>query len=326
MNGSEMRGTEALEPVGSWRLPAWIHDISRPAWIFIWLAVGNLALELALRIGLLFFLDPNVATVRGVVALVARAVPILLPAAVLWRDARFMPRIREPLVAGAVLTAMAVLLTTAAWVVEELLGYPNAFLPNSPAIAIRLTVIVLTIAGPVLMARAIIAQRIVAVSRHAMWVGMAIVGLTILYVASFATETLSMFNTMWAGFPADDTTMSDVLRTETVLAVAASFTVVGGSYLAWAIVSAHGSTSGRRRVWIVAVAAATMGLVVTGLAIVSLYLATFAPDLASNSFFSVLDLSAVLSFAAAVLLVGAFAAGFGRAGRTSVDSETAAGL
>ena len=327
MTRSETPGTETLEPVGSWRLPAWVHDISRPAWIFIWLAVGDLAVELALRIGVSSLVAPDFATLRGVFALVARAVPILLPAAVLWRDASFVPRIGQPLVAGAVLTATAVLLTTAASVVGELLRDPNALLPNSSiALAMRLVVVALTIAGPVLMARAIITLRTAAVSRHVMWAGMAIIALTILYVASFAREGLAMFNTIWIAPPGDDTTVSDYFRNQTVLAVAASFTVVGPSYLAWAIISSHGSSAGHGRAWMVAVAAATIGLAVTGLTLVSLYLATNAPDLASNSSSAILDLTVLVSFAASVLLVGAFAAGFGRADGKSVEGERAAGL
>ena len=125
---------------------------------------------------------------------VASALPILLPAAILWRIEQPVPRLTEPLVAGSIAVAASVLLTTLASGFEAIFrsdqGPPTsdpvamAVPPRPPSSSQS--------PGRSPIGRAILALRGAEPARWAFWAGFAIVALTVGHVAYYLYEAWSV--------------------------------------------------------------------------------------------------------------------------------------
>ena len=310
---------EGFESVGNWRFPAWIHRVSWPAWIFIGLAIADFLASVAVHAGPAGIDWPNTLNPTFLGAIAAGALPILLPAAVLWRIGQPVPRLTEPLVAGSITLAASVLLTTLASGFDAILQ-PDQGLPasNPIAMAVRLVAVALAIVGPVLIGRAILSLRGADPARWVFWAGSAIVALTAAYVAYYLYEASTMLGQL-QGSTLDEPGFVDFTRTQTFYAVLGGIWILGQSYLAWVIVSATGDRAQPRRAWLMAFVGIVVVEILAAFGVFILFASTNLPalmppssDLLASFFNATSTVRLVLELVAWILIVAGFALGFGR--------------
>lgn len=317
-------------PIGSWALPSWIRRISGPAWWFIGLAIADILVSMVIHAGPVGFVSPDTLNPVFLGAIVAGALPILLPAAMLWRIERPMPRLTEPLVAGSIAVAASVLLTTLASGFEAISRADQGLPTSNPvALAVRLIAVVLAVVGPVLIGRAILALRGGEPARWAFWAGFAIIAVTVGYVAYYLYEAWSLLGPQSQISTFDDATLADFARTQAFYAVLAGIWILGQSYLAWVVVSATGDRAQPRRAWLSVFVGTVLVELFVSFSVVIAFAYTNLPtlmppssDLLASFFDATANARLVLSIVAWVLIVAGFAAGFGRPVGTEGPART----
>ena len=306
-------------PVGNWALPAWIHRISAAAWLFIALAVVDLVVSVVSHVHPAGSVLETLLSVDLVMIFAGAALPILLPAAVLWRIHRPAASLSDPLLAGTIATAASVGLTTLGYLIATA-TQPETGLPTSSPldVGIRISAVLLGIAGPALMARAILALEPAEPRTWASWAGLALAVLTIAYVAYSVWRAVALLPATGAS-GSDDPLFVDFSRTQALYAVLGGIYILGQSYLAWVVITATGEQAQPRRAWL----AAAVGLVLvealfaTSLAIS--FVPTALPDLfgpGSQTFATIVNTiqgwRPTVSIVAWTLVVAGFALGLGR--------------
>lgn len=300
--------------VGDWALPRWAHRISAMAWLFVGLAVADVATQVLFRVW-----NPAAIGVNPgfAVAQVGSALPILLPAAILWRVVRPMPRLSEPVVAGSIALAAGLLLATGASALATLGGDARDMPPG--VWVLRLVSLGLRFIGPILLAQAILRLRRQRAPRWAIGVGVAVAALAIvnlLVTVDFSMTTLLVES----DDPVSDPLFVDVVRTQVVFALLGALTLLGWAYVAWAVISGAGDRTRPRAAWSMALIAVALQQVLVALSAAEIALdvmgtsvePTAMSEAAGGLELAIINVSPFLSFAVWCLLVAAFAAGLGR--------------
>ena len=319
--------------VGDWRLPAWMPRISGLAWLFIGLAIVAF-------VGQVLTYEPGFGWTTSfqpgtVFAAVGKSVPIIIPAAVLWRVDPPRPRVTGPLALGSIAIAVGSILTGLfTWTggtFHTIFGDPtsDAWQDNGlgPDFVVpQIVAIVLAVAGPVLLGVAIRGLRDRAAPRWQIRAAVLVGGLTVADLAFTLNYALDLYRANLID-PTRSPGGLEFFGAGATIGLVGTMSFVGWAIFAWTVITATGAGTRPRRAWLMAVLAVVIqqGLVALGLgaevfAFVTSPLNEPSPisEVAVAIYLAVFLATPMLSLAASVLLVVAFAAGFGR-GSEQVD-------
>jgi hypothetical protein len=232
---------EELGSVGDWRLPSWMPRISGVAWLFIALTILNVFGHIAAllpRYGWTFsFLFTDIAS----------SLPILIPAAALWRPGRPRPRL---LLFGSIAVGIGAFLGSVVSIPG--MGFspvPGATVWDSPpgGAGVYVTIAVLcTVAGPVLLGRAVRAEREPSSHRAVRW-GIATGGITIAYLAIAAAYPVELFH-RFVTDPSSEGGIDFFGRSGSIIDVG-GLALAAWAYFAWAVLSVDADGAQRRAPW-----------------------------------------------------------------------------
>ncbi|MFI5225967.1 MAG: hypothetical protein ACHQ3P_04770 [Candidatus Limnocylindrales bacterium] len=299
--------------MGDWALPSWVGLISGWAWAFIWLAVADVIVEayvLTRTLG-----DPLLSPDR-IVTMLPGAVPILLPAAVLWRPGDGPVRFAQPLVAGSVAVAASSVLPTAATFLSLVAQNPFQIGPLVVTSGMRVAGEVLAFGGFVLMASAILATADRPTPRWVLRARAPIVLLAIVY-AVYAIDRFA--GIVSSGTLGPDPGTRDWILLTAVVGVVTALPVVGQAYLAWAVLGAGPSTR-PRNAWLLAVVAVSIQQCLLAAQLLAVGLLTIGVSTYYlDELVLLLGASDTVGSVANVALVAAVALGLGRPVDTTAD-------
>lgn len=304
---------EELGSVGDWRLPDWVQRIPGLAWLFIALAIADVFVELAFRLGPLAALGEfDLGQVAGRVAF---ALPILIPAAIILRSRQRPPSLADPLLAGSIAVAVAFVLGTVALVLRRAfdpmtIGDATDIVRVVGLAVARAAGICLTLVGTILLGRALMRHRLVHVPGWAKWARVLVVCLTGAEIAWAIWWAVTTSYALYASAFADS---GQAWVLDWSLALLGTFTLIGWAYLAWAVLSGGGDQGRPGLARACGLAWVGVRQVEIGLALLSSVWSTLMPP-SSDETPLILSLSTVftiLYMADSVLLVVAFASGLG---------------
>ena len=251
---------------------------------------------------------------------VATSLPILLPAAVLWRGEGSRPQLSNGLVIGAVAVGVGALLESVIYASDPGFGqrFASSWVGGNDDHADLLIVIgLLGLVGPVLLGRSIRGLRGATASPGTVRAGAALAALTVVYVV-LALNYLRAFYRMYIADPSEYS--GGLFFHDATTELFGVLSLIGWAYFAWAVISASGDGKRPRIAWHLAVAAVVIRQLVLALNILPVAIGLVASpsgeanvltDVAVAIYLVVLIATPPLAIAASVLLIAAFAVGFG---------------
>ncbi len=300
---------EELGSVGDWRLPSWMPRISGLAWLFIGLGILGFVEPLVAGFGWMLSFTPD-----KVVAAITRALPILIPAAALWRTKRPRPR---SLLLGSVAVGIGAVITSGfaeTWVgIEPVFGGGGLWQPITAFEVPWVITIAFTFVGPVLLANVPRAVRQMTSRRRAIGAGLAVGAITVGYLAMTVVFPVYLYQL----YVNDPSYPGDWFGTPVFLSVMPS-ALLGWAYFAWAILTGD-ADSRRRPAWRMATAGVVIqqGLVALNFATMAFWYVVARGDqdtpLADAALWisgAVFFVTPILLIVATTLLIAAFAVGF----------------